>query len=440
MNQQARIDYFKKLRKEKPYTEMDIYYKGERKKLPVYQIDLDFLIYNKWNGRIASWVKSYNKETGKEIDPTNKGDVKLLEEFLQISNESANKATEKSIFEIGQDKYGIVTSDGVVIDGNRRSMILRRVAKKKNESPAYFKAIVLDELLDKNEKEIMRLETTYQMGEDAKVDYDPIQKYLKCKDMKAQSFTEKEIGKAMGEVNEKGEINAKKITEYLEIMDLMDQYLKENNYSGIYTRLAKTEDLFINLNKVLKSWSTKGKGKVKWNPTESDLTDFKLICFDWIRYVYNSPKGIDAKDIRSKLIRNSDDSFFVHENIWKSFIEKHEEKVESITNEEKSVDDYRKENPTRNLTSLLKSRDEAWAKQVDSGMKENYGKANSALENLHNKNKPLTLLNQIIDKIEAIDTESTAFLEDPNVFEAVSSVNSSTYEFKKIIKNHSKTI
>ena len=114
MNQQARIDYFKTLKKEKPYTEMDIYYKGERRKLPVYQINLDFLIYNKWNGRIASWVKSYNKETGKEIDPTNKDDIKLLEEFLQISNESANKATEKSIFEIGQDKYGIVINIAVI--------------------------------------------------------------------------------------------------------------------------------------------------------------------------------------------------------------------------------------------------------------------------------------------------------------------------------------
>ena len=138
------------------------------------------------------------------------------------------------------------------------------------------------------------------------------------------------------------------------------------------------------------------------------------------------------------MIRNSDDSFFVHEGIWKSFFKRHEEKIESITNEEKSVDDYRKENPTRKLTSLLKSRDEAWAKQVDSGMKENYGKSYSALENLHNKSKPLTLLNQIIDKIEAIDTESIAFLDDPNVSEAVSSINSSTYNFKKIIKNHSK--
>jgi hypothetical protein len=37
------------------------------------------------------------------------------------------------------------------------------------------------------------------MGEDAKVDYNAIEKYLKCKDLIAYSFTEKEIGKMMGE-------------------------------------------------------------------------------------------------------------------------------------------------------------------------------------------------------------------------------------------------
>ena len=41
---------------------------------------------------------------------------------------------------------------------------------------AFFKAVILPENATK--KEILQLETSFQMGEDAKVDYNPIEKYL----------------------------------------------------------------------------------------------------------------------------------------------------------------------------------------------------------------------------------------------------------------------
>jgi hypothetical protein len=140
------------------YSFKDIYYKGKKQKLPVHQINLDYLVYNQYNGRIASLVKSHAKETGHEIDATSPEGISLIEDFLWKSNESANKVTERSILDHGQNEYGIVTRDGVVIDGNRRSMILRRVAKQKKESPVFFLGVVLEDALDDNPKEIMRLE------------------------------------------------------------------------------------------------------------------------------------------------------------------------------------------------------------------------------------------------------------------------------------------
>jgi hypothetical protein len=435
MDKESRKKYFNKLKEKTPYSHKDIYYRGKKRKLPVYEIDLDYLVYNQWNGRIASVVKSHFKETGKEIEASTSEGRKLIEDFLWNSNITANTATEISIYDQGQNEYGIVTRDGVIIDGNRRTMILRRVAKSKKESPIFFLGVILDEFLDDDPKEIMRLETTYQMGEDAKVDYKPIEKYLKCQDLTNLGFSAEEIGKMMGETKTQ-------IEENLEIMTLMDEYLEGLGYNEIYTRLNNTEDLFINLNNVLRKWS-KSQGKLKWKTKESDLADFQLVCFDLIRYSYNSPKGkgIAPKAIREKLIRNSEDTFIANEGIWKDFSESHANNIEPISNNEKAVDKLREENPTTKVSQLFKSRDEAWTKAVDSNMKENFGLASSNLDNLLNKNEPLKLLSAALSKIETVESVSNTkpFLEDSKVFEIVDIIRKKSDTLKKMIITYQKS-
>lgn len=91
MDKESRIKYFDKLKSKVPYSHKDIYYKGKKQKLPVYQIDLEYLVYNQWNGRIASLVKSHYKETGFEIDATDPKGIELIEKFLWRSNELATK-------------------------------------------------------------------------------------------------------------------------------------------------------------------------------------------------------------------------------------------------------------------------------------------------------------------------------------------------------------
>lgn len=429
MNQETRIKYLEDLKKDKGYSYKDIYYQGKPQKLSVFRINLEYLIYNRWNGRIASLVKSYESEYGVELDTSNDESVKKIEEFLWKSNETANKATYSSLYDQGQKEYGIVTKDGVIIDGNRRALLLNKKANEKKEKPAYFLAVVLNEKLMDNHKEIMRLEAEYQMGEDAKVDYEPIEKYLKCKDMKAEGFSEAEIGNAMGE-------DTNKIKEYLEIMGLMDNYLNFLGYKGIYTRLDKTEDLFISLNKVLKKWKDKS-GKVQWNFKDTDRSDLTQICFDYIRYVYNMPKGIQSKEVRDSLIRNSEDSIFAHQKIWQDFSEKHR-KIDQITKEEPSVDKLRAASNSRSLSSVLKSRDEMWAKKVDPIMKENFWKAKDALINTQNRNEPLKLLQGADAKMDAIDIKSPAFLNDKEVFTIVDTIRKKADDFKKIIIKHQK--
>lgn len=435
MEREKRIAYFSKLLKEKePYGSMEVWYKNKREKMKVYEIDLQFLVYNRYNGRIASFVKSYEKQTGCELDPTKESDIKQIEKFLWDSNITANKSTEKSIKEQGQLKYGIVTKDGVIIDGNRRAMVLSKVLT--NDKPVYFRAVVLEETLDENPKEIMRLETTYQMGEDAKVDYNPIEKYLKCKDMVSLDFKPADIGKAMGE-------KESTIQDYLDIMELMDEYLNKLGHDGIYTRLDDTEGLFVNLNEYLQRYKgslKNGHRTVSWRYDESDLNDLKLIYFDHIRHVYNTPKGegLEAKECRVIGQTSKKGSFFSNKEVWEKFRDNHFKAVEPVRKNEPTTDIIRSQNPTQDLEQILKGKDEYWAKNVDSSLKKNMGLTSEALDNLNKRNAPLELLMSAKAKLDSIDTNSKAFLEDENVYSVVDELRKLTELFKTSIKSHQK--
>ena len=268
-------------------TGIPLRYKGRSIPSEVYRIPLDYLIYNKYNGRIGSAVLSYEKQNGllnAELDV----DKEIIENYLYKSKEDRNKKTMDSLVEIGQQRYGIVTADGTIIDGNRRAMLLNRIFRNREtlgysyqdvEQCQYFLAIILPN--DAEERDIHQLETIYQMGEDDKLDYNPIEKYLKCKELKKCGFTEKDIADFMSE-------KQSQIEQWLRILSLMEEYLQEYGYDGIYTRLDKTEGPFVDLASWLESYKKRGANvrNVDWPYTDSDISDLKLVCFDYIRARY----------------------------------------------------------------------------------------------------------------------------------------------------------
>jgi hypothetical protein len=66
---------------------------------------------------------------------------------LYLQNFFYYKQTEANIRKKEQEKPGIITSDGVVIDGNRRLMCLNRIVNKPEKLDAerfkYFEAAIL---------------------------------------------------------------------------------------------------------------------------------------------------------------------------------------------------------------------------------------------------------------------------------------------------------
>lgn len=376
-----------------------IRYCGDVKTFIEYEIPMDLIIYNVENGRIASLVKSYEREHS-SLNPEKEEDAKQIAQFLYDSNDIANKKTKRNIVANGQLETGIITCDGVLVDGNRRVSLMRQILSDSSFSPSErarcekFRAIVLPEDADK--KEILRLETTFQMGADEKVGYNAIEKYLHAQDLADQGFSTSDISEFM---NLDG---ATEVTKLLEIKQLIDEYLEYFGLDGLYTRLPKGfEDDLQKLNTAIRKIKN---GSINWIPT-TRLTevenDLKCISFDYIRLNAKSPDGFEFRSIAS----TSNANFLVNEDIWNQFVKSWQDATNDIT--ETPIEVVLSEATTTNESSrLLEARDNEWRTNVKDNLMEAFNDAQTTLNNKKEKEKPGVLLKRALNALQQIDLDS----------------------------------
>lgn len=376
-----------------------IRYCGDVKTFIEYEIPMDLIIYNVENGRIASLVKSYEREHS-SLNPEKEEDAKQIAQFLYDSNDIANKKTKRNIVANGQLETGIITCDGVLVDGNRRVSLMRQILSDSSFSPSErarcekFRAIVLPEDADK--KEILRLETTFQMGADEKVGYNAIEKYLHAQDLADQGFSTSDISEFM---NLDG---ATEVTKLLEIKQLIDEYLEYFGLDGLYTRLPKGfEDDLQKLNTAIRKIKN---GSINWIPT-TRLTevenDLKCISFDYIRLNAKSPDGFEFRSIAS----TSNANFLVNEDIWNQFVKSWQDATNDIT--ETPIEVVLSEATTTNESSrLLEARDNEWRTNVKDNLMEAFNDAQTTLNNKKEKEKPGVLFKRALNALQQIDLDS----------------------------------
>lgn len=382
-----------------------IRYCGEVKTFIEYEIPMDLIIYNVENGRIASLVKSYEREHS-SLNPEKEEDAKQIAQFLYDSNDIANKKTKRNIVANGQLETGIITCDGVLVDGNRRVSLMRQIISDSSFSTSErarcekFRAIVLPEDADK--KEILRLETTFQMGADEKVGYNAIEKYLHAQDLSDQGFSTSDISEFM---NLDGAIE---VTKLLEIKQLIDEYLEYFGLDGLYTRLPKGfEDDLQKLNTAIRKIKN---GSINWIPT-TRLTevenDLKCISFDYIRLNAKSPDGFEFRSIAS----TSNANFLVNEDIWNQFVKSWQDATNDIT--ETPIEVVLSKATTTNESSrLLEARDNEWRTNVKDNLMEAFNDAQTTLNNKKEKEKPGVLFKRALNALQQIDLENLGAATD----------------------------
>ncbi|MFI5163051.1 MAG: hypothetical protein ACHQHN_17350 [Sphingobacteriales bacterium] len=371
---------------------------GERKSInyqhdftprPVKRIPLQYLLYNPHNGRIRSYTKSYETQF-QELNPENENDKLIIEQYLYDSATAKNEKTLESLEKNGQQEVGIVTIDGLIIDGNRRAMLLNKLSAKQNIT-GYFNAVVLPNKLSDNEKEIVTLETRYQMGVDSKVDYNPIEKYIRCQELQNRhGFSVEDISKVMAE-------EKPRIEEWLKILDLMDDYLSFLGTPGYYTRLEKREGHFVDLNNYLKSYK-KSQSSARWDFTNDDILELKNVYFSYIRL------GIPVQRARIIGKPTSSNSFFCHRKIWEDFISDYNTTIKSF--DEPSFDKIKLEEPTKSHEDIIRDIDTNWKKHVEGSMLEDLSYSEGVLKDLLELHAPIRILKRVINSLGQINSEN----------------------------------
>ena len=398
MNKEARIKHIGTIKNGEPFGKIELPWKDKLTSMEVYQIPLEYLVYNKYNGRILSRTKSLETQ-GHMIDVESEEGKRLIEKLLWESKEDRNRKTLISLEKYGQEKIGIITKDGIVIDGNRRTMLLNRIKTKD-----YFKAVILPVALEDDPLEIEKLETSYQMGEDEKLSYNPVEKYLKVKELMKKLAPTCDEEEAVAKITEWMNESTAEIKKYIKIMETMDDYLDSLSYEGVYTQLDSREDQFISLTKWLNTFYDSESKKGFDGYSDDDVDDLKNIAFDYIRAKY------EGKSFRRLADGNREKHLFGNEDVWIKFKDTHFNAVEPILDQQMEID-Y----DSKDIEAHLNDRDRQYKEKTEGFLEENLNEHYQRIRNQEHKNEPEKLIKKARVAIEAINPNLVALLNSNDI-------------------------
>ena len=283
----------------------------------VYKIPLAYLVPNILNDRITWKIREFEAENGRALSVESDDDVSYLYSLILNEHPADNERTKADLAKNGQQVDGVITNEGIIIDGNRRATLLRALfngeADKYGQSVEdfrYFNAIVLPGDIDG--KEIMALETMLQIGADKPVEYNRICLYIKVDNLLNAGYPYTQIKQYMGLKPDKDveemESRYKRMLEYLEAIG------KPNHF----TLLDGLEDQFINTKTVFKRLDNRTYN-AEWEYTPEDVVEFKTVCYDYMRAKF------EGKKYREVLVGrpNKSNGVFIEKSVWEDFLAHH---------------------------------------------------------------------------------------------------------------------
>ncbi|MGM1055468.1 MAG: hypothetical protein ACQEWG_06240 [Bacteroidota bacterium] len=227
--------------KKVPWRAVDEYFS-------VIRLHGDMLAYRLENSRTTRQQQAYMQQH------------ELPEDFFSdTESEEVQKAQEQILLKMAKSQPGfiedlkarkqkddlIITMDGYIINGNRRTSALKEIGEN------YFNCAVLPE--DASAKDLYSLEQELQISTDFRMEYDWVNELNNIREGLINTkygFTEKELTKNL-------RITPQDLKSKLKIIDLVDQFLdwrgESGNYS--YSKLDKTRQAFEDVEKGMKKFA-----------------------------------------------------------------------------------------------------------------------------------------------------------------------------------------
>ncbi|ADC51478.1 hypothetical protein BpOF4_17185 [Alkalihalophilus pseudofirmus OF4] len=416
-----------KMQNLKEYIGISIKETGESRRLKiknteesykVLTIPLELCHYNEKNGRISTYISQY-LSSGEELQ---KNDIeaynKLLEKFIYQSNPNALEKTKKNISLLGQLEPGVILNDGRIIDGNRRFTALRKL-KAEGKGDIFFNAILLDQSVGIDAKDIKKLELQLQHGKEKPIDYNPIDNLVDI----YQDIIENELF-SIEEYSNYVNKSVSDVKKMVKRAVLMNQFLEFINAEKQYYIARDWE-----FDTILQDILTIIEGQIKGidvitilenKDDKQDVQEYMRIR-DTLFTVALAGRMQKTHDLSRNMrdigrhVMSSDEK--------ENFLDDLEDQVEDIY---EALHEYEQVN-LDTLSEVSKENDEAQQEVVQKGQQ--------YIESGRQKDvqtKPVTIMNKVIKDMEKLDMVQLKHMDDETEQEFLTHYNKLEAEMKKI--------
>ena len=225
-------------------------WRGKPLNRPVIRVDADYLMYRTENSRTIRQQLAYLRNhpdvssalfTDPETSRAQSAQQEILVEMINRTGKDFLDDLELR----GQEDPAIVTFDGYIVNGNRRTAALKLNGQR------YIDCVILPE--DTSVKEIYELEQELQMSKDFKEDYHWINELSNIE----RGIRDKRFGYSEEEMAKRLRMTKQVIQSKLRMKELIDQFLiwrrREGEYD--YPNLDEAEEIFRQLEKGVKKYA-----------------------------------------------------------------------------------------------------------------------------------------------------------------------------------------
>ncbi len=407
--------------------------KGTTSLEPIYRFQLDDLAYNKANGRIKAEVIEKEAELGRIINQFDDIDKKILREILLSIRRDENDKIKEDLRKNTQIFPGIITVDGIVINGNRRKALLEELFEETNdEKYRYLDVHILPS--DINKSELWLIEAGIQLSAPQQLDYSPINHLLKLREGVNSGLNIPQMASRIYGVSEE------QLTGDLKRLKLIDEYLADFlGKEGKYYLVKNLNEHFINLCNIL-DWAERPRGAVRrdWAPNNDDINELKLVGFYYIRMRMPHLRIRDLRDIfaTSYSWQEARRALSVDSNLTDE--EKQKFGITPIpeVEDEDELDEAEDDDGIITLAEQRDMQEEViWRENRSNELKSIYQDAKEQETIVKDSEKPLTLAQRALKNIKAISDVGGNKLNDSEIDqilgEIISLINSIRKEIKK---------
>ncbi len=385
--------------------------KGKAEQRPIYSFRTSDLLLNKANGRIKSQMMDREAELGRTLDVAEEETQRIIKGILQSMRKEENAKIKGDLERNGQMQPGIVTCDGIVINGNRRKVLLEELFDENSaEEYAYLDAHVLPSDIEK--RELWLIEAGIQLSTPQQLDYSPVNHLLKLREGQDSGVDIDSMARRIYGVD------PNELRDDLERLKLIDEYLEDFlDKKGRYHLVEGKNEHFISLQKYVLDRVRSQRARSDWSPTESDIAELKVVAFNFIRGGFPHMRIRDLREV------------FLTATPWgplpgMQLIEVsvgEEETPAPPADEAEEAEEYASgdEAPATSRAAQLDKAEEAhWIKKNRDTLKRFFEESKEQLQIEKDRAQPLALAKRALKNIRAIQEDSVG-VEAPDLDEVL---------------------